>query len=84
MILYPADPSKWSEAIGATRVARSDRSGTFELDAIRPGLYLIIALDGVAATQATDPEFLAELRDRAVELKVGDVAVKPISLIVQK
>lgn len=84
VLLYPADPGKWVEAMGAVRVAHSDRGGGFALDAVRPGRYLVIALDPLAANYGADREFLEGLRNGALEIEVRLESARSLSLTIRR
>jgi hypothetical protein len=72
VVLFPADAAKWREAAGSLRSARPDQAGGYRFDNVRPGDYLIAALEQMEPWQVNDPEFLATLRDRATRVTVGD------------
>jgi hypothetical protein len=85
-ILFPDEPSMWSEDLRAIRTARVDQSGIFTIKAVRPGDYLVVAVPTVTNNQWNDPEYLESLREHAsrISLKEGDVKqtdliVKPLS-----
>jgi hypothetical protein len=82
-ILFPDEPSMWSEDLRAIRTARVDQSGIFTIKAVRPGDYLVVAVPTVTNNQWNDPEYLESLRERAsrISLKEGDV--KQTDLIVK-
>ena len=75
VLLFPADPARWHEGADSVRTARADRSGKFRFDRVRPGDYLIVAIDQMATWQQYDPEFLAPLRDRSTKITVADEPV---------
>ena len=83
VVLFPADADRWHEAAGSVRTTRSDRTGQFRLDNVRPGEYLVAAVDHVVQSAIYDPEGLTALRERAVKLTVGDAPVS-IDLVVRK
>jgi protocatechuate 3,4-dioxygenase beta subunit len=72
VVLFPADAAKWHEATGSLRSTRPDQAGKYRFDTIRPGDYLIIAVERMEPWQANDPEFLVTLRDRATKVTLGD------------
>ncbi|OFW03548.1 MAG: hypothetical protein A3H96_20140 [Acidobacteria bacterium RIFCSPLOWO2_02_FULL_67_36] len=84
VILFPADASKWIEDSGAARGSRPDQSGTFRFQSVRPGDYLVIALDYVESWQWSDPEFLESLRDRATRLTLGEGEIEAVTLTLKK
>lgn len=84
VILFPSDPSQWVEAAGRVLSARPDQAGTFRFDSVRPGDYLVTALEYVPAWQVGDPEFLAQLRERAAKLTIGRGELAPITVTLRK
>ena len=77
VLLVPADPARWYEASGALRSARPDVSGKFRFDNVRPGDYLVFALERMETWQLTDPEFLHPLREKASKISVAE---EPVSI----
>jgi hypothetical protein len=75
VLLVPAAPALWFEASGALRSARPDRTGGFTFDNVRPGDYLIVAVDRMETWQLNDPEFLAPLREKAKRISVAEESV---------
>lgn len=75
VLLVPADPARWFEASGAMRSARPDRSGRFRFESVRPGDYLILAVERMEPWQVNDPEFLTPLRERATKISVAEEAM---------
>jgi protocatechuate 3,4-dioxygenase beta subunit len=71
---------RWIEAAGNQRTARTDASGTYRFDAVRPGEYFVIAVDSMQQWQMNDPEFLTEQQKRATRVAVGDVELPPLDL----
>jgi hypothetical protein len=84
IVLFPADRAKWIEAAGTLRSTRPDQAGSFRFDRVRPGEYLIAALDYVQRWQVVDPEFLDEQRRRAVKVTVGESDGEPVNLVVHR
>jgi hypothetical protein len=80
VVLFPADPARWFEASGAMRSARPDRTGQFRFDHVRPGDYLVVAVERMETWQLGDPEFLTPLRERATKISVGE---EPVSVNLQ-
>jgi protocatechuate 3,4-dioxygenase beta subunit len=71
VVLFPDDPAKWHEAAGTLRSARPDQAGRYRFDTVRPGDYLIAAVEQMEPWQVNDPEFLSSLRDRATKVTVA-------------
>lgn len=82
IILFPADAAKWLESAGSARSARPDQSGMYHFESVRPGEYLLVALDTVQQWQVYAPEFLEQLRERAaaVTLSQDDAATVNLTL----
>jgi hypothetical protein len=82
-ILFPDDPSMWSEDLRAIRTARVDQSGLFTLKGVRPGDYLIVAVNSVRNNQWNDPEYLESLREQASRISLAEGEAKHADLIVR-
>ena len=80
VLLVPAAPALWIEASGALRSARPDRTGGFKFDNVRPGEYLVVAVERMETWQLNDPEFLGTLREKAKRIAVAD---DPVSIDLQ-
>jgi protocatechuate 3,4-dioxygenase beta subunit len=80
VLLVPAAPALWFEASGALRSARPDRTGGFTFDDVRPGEYLVVAVERMETWQRHDPEFLAPLREKATRIVVAE---EPVSIDLQ-
>jgi hypothetical protein len=80
VLLFPADPARWQPDGDTMRHARPDQHGTFRLEHVRPGEYLVVALDYVQTWQVTDPEFLESVRRRATKVQVVDGEPEPVTL----
>jgi hypothetical protein len=83
VIIFPAAPDRWTEAANSVRTTRSDRNGQFRIDNVRPGEYLVAAVEHIVLAAVYDPEGLAALRERAMRLIVGDAPVS-LDLVVRK
>jgi len=70
VLLVPADANRWWEASGAMQRARPDASGRYKFDTVRPGSYLLVAVEHMQPWQLYDPEFLEALRDKATKVTV--------------
>jgi len=70
VLLVPADAAHWWEASGALRKARPDASGRYKFDTVRPGNYLLVAVEQMQAWQLYDPDFLEPLREKATKITV--------------
>lgn len=80
VLLFPEDPSRWSEDSRLVRTARPDNKGAFEFRNVIPGTYLAVALDYVRDGEWADPEFLQNLRDRGKRVAVNDSGATGVGL----
>ena len=81
VVVFPDDDTLWRSQSRFIRTARPDTSGRFEINGL-PGStgYRVIAVQGLEDGQASDPEFLASVRDRAERLSVNDGEAKTLDL----
>jgi hypothetical protein len=70
VLLVPADTSRWWEASGALQKARPDATGQYRFDSVRPGSYLLVAIEQMQPWQLYDPEFLEAFREKATKITV--------------
>jgi hypothetical protein len=82
VLLFPADAAKWFDP-GVLRLTRPDQTGLFRFENVRPGDYLAVALEVVESWQASDPEFLEELRGSAASVTVREGQPVPLNLTVR-
>lgn len=80
VVLMPEDETAWVDT-GLLYRARPDQSGTFRIEAVRPGDYLAVAVENVESWQLQDPEYLATLRDRATRVTVHEG--QPVQLMLK-
>lgn len=80
VLLFAADASKWLDGSGASRTSRPGQSGLYRFNAVRPGDYLLIAVEYVQPWQVNDPEFLESVREGATRVTVGDAGSKVVDL----
>ena len=78
VLLYPADAEKWP--LAGARTTRADASGAFRFNTVKPGEYLIVALESVLGWQAADPEFLDAQRSRARRIDVIGAEPESVNL----
>jgi hypothetical protein len=84
VVFFPADGVQWAEAAGSVIHARPDQSGTFRFESVRPGEYLVAALEYVQTWQLADPEFLEGLRRDATKVVVQEGENEPIAVKLKK
>lgn len=82
-LLVPADEEKWFDPL-VLRSSRTDQSGVFRMQAVRPGEYFAVALESVQAWQTRDPEFLESLRSASAKVTVREGQAEQLNLRVRK
>jgi len=81
VIVFPDDDAQWTYQSRFIRTARPDTSGRFEITGLpADDGYRVVALQGLEDGQATDPEFLATLRDRSERLTLAEGEAKALDL----
>jgi hypothetical protein len=80
VLLFPEDDAHWAFASRFIRTTRPDTEGRFELSALPPAGYRIVALPSIEDGQMFDPDFLGGLRDRAERLPLNQGETKAIEL----
>lgn len=84
VLLFPVEAERWEGAAGSTRVTRPDQAGLYRFDRIRPGDYLLVALDSVQTWQVNDPEFLEARRADATRITLSGAEAQVITLQVTR
>jgi hypothetical protein len=86
VVVFPRDKVTYESLSRRNGLVRSDRSGRYTVRGLPPGDYLAAALEHVDRDEATDPEFLEHLRDRAKGFKLRDeqVIVLDLSLVISR
>jgi hypothetical protein len=71
IVLFPMDETLWRENSRFVRSVRPDKNGTYRFRSIPAhDNYLLVAATNLEPMQFMDPEFLREMRDRALRLTV--------------
>ena len=85
VVVFPSDGTKWGFASRFVRTARPDTEGRFEVRTLPAyANYRVIAVQGLEDGQASDPEFLSGLRDRAERLTLNEGETKTVDLRLQQ
>ena len=87
VVVFPGDENLWTYQSRFIKAARPDQDGRYRMTALPGGTdYLLVAVQGLEDGQAGDPEFLASVRDAAVQLELGEGETKAVdvTLSVQK
>lgn len=82
VIVFAADPVRWSIASRHIKVVRPDDSGRFAVAGLLPGNYRVIAQEMIAEGQWEDPAFLKSVAMRAVpfQASAGETATVDLRL----
>jgi hypothetical protein len=84
VVVFPDDPLRWRDDSRSVRATRPDQHGEFWIKGLPAGNYLIAAVDYVQDGQWYDPEFLEQLRSRALPLSLAEAESKRIDLTMPK
>jgi Carboxypeptidase regulatory-like domain len=81
VVVFPDDDTKWMYQSRYISAARPDTSGRFEITGLPTYRdYRIVAVQGLEAGSAGDPEVLAALRERAERLSLAPGETKALEL----
>jgi hypothetical protein len=81
VLVFVDDETQWRFQSRFIRTARPDTSGRYEIAGLPASAdYRVLAVQGMEEGQATDPEFLASLRDRAERLSMNDGETKTLDV----
>jgi hypothetical protein len=84
VLLFPSDSAKWLETAGTARSTRPDQAGMYRFETVRPGEYLLIALDSIQQWQVYDPEFLEALRSKAKKVTLTESETENVNLTIER
>jgi Carboxypeptidase regulatory-like domain len=79
-VIFPRDREKWRSSPRYIRVSRSDTDGRYKVTGLPPTEYLAIALEVVDPGEASDPDFLDRIQNRATSLSLGEGDTKVLDL----
>ena len=81
VVVFPANEQLWTSQSRFIRAARPDQDGKFHVSALpSPETYLMVAVQGLEDGQASDPEFLATIRDSATKFDLGEGETKAVDV----
>jgi hypothetical protein len=83
IVIFPEEMSRWREDARSVRAVRPNQRGEFAIVGLPAGRYLVAAVDYVQDGQWYDPQFLADLRDRAERLTLADAESKRLDLTIR-
>ena len=72
VIVFTTDPKLWFAQSRLVQTARTDQSGAYGVTSLPAGEYLVVATDDVEQGEWFDPEFLDEIKARAVKVTLGE------------
>jgi hypothetical protein len=79
VIVFAQDPARWTVQTRYLGVARPGVDDLFHVRLLA-GDYYAVAMSDVEANAWTDPEFLAQARDRATKFSIADGEKKALDL----
>jgi hypothetical protein len=83
VVVFPADPARWTFPARFLRHARVDQNGRFRITGLPPDdRYLALAVDYLEEGEHFDPEFLGRVRDLAVPFGLGEAEKRTLDLTV--
>jgi hypothetical protein len=81
VVVFPDDDKRWTFQSRFIKAARPDQEGKYRITGLPgPGDYLVVALQGLEDGQAGDPEFLANIKELATKLEIGDGESKSVDV----
>jgi hypothetical protein len=81
VVIFPEDSKKWGFPSRYIRSGRADQDGMFRIRALPPDEpYLAVAVDYLEDGEGGDPEFLEQIKDRAMRLSITDGEIKALDL----
>jgi len=85
VVIFPADPQKWTFGSRFIRSARPDTNGRYNFRAMPPlDDYLIVAVQNLESGQGSDPEFLARAKEDAKSFTLNEGETKNFDIKLSK
>jgi hypothetical protein len=72
VIVFPSDERQWLAQSRRIVTTRTDASGAYQVSAVPPGDYLVVALEDVEQGEWFDPAFLDEIKGRATKVRIEE------------
>ncbi len=72
VVVFPSDDALWTAQSRRIQTARTDHSGAYRISSLPAGEYLVVATDDVEQGEWFDPEFLEQVKDKAVKVTLGE------------
>src|SRR5438128_5064483 len=80
VVVFAKDRERWGYMSRYFQSSRPDQDGRYKVKALPAGEYYAVALDYVEPGEATDPEFLDRVKERAVTFSLHDGETKVVDL----
>lgn len=81
VVVFPADERRWTEQSRFVRAARPDQDGNFQFADLPPlDRYLAVVVQDLEDGQASDPEFLARVRDGGTAFSLSEGETRALDL----
>lgn len=81
VVVFPDDDTRWTPQSRFIATGRPDTTGRFSIAGLPASpSYRVIAVQGLESGQASDPEFLASVRDQAERLALNEGEAKSVDL----
>jgi len=85
VVIFPADPQRWTYASRFVRSIRPDTNGRYNIKSLPPlGDYLIIAVQNLESGQGSDPEFLTRAKEEAKSFSLNEGETKAFDIKLSK
>jgi hypothetical protein len=79
-VIFARDREKWRPSSRYIRISRADQDGRYKVTGLPPSEYLAIAFEAVDAGEASDPDFLDRIQNRAISVSLGEGDTKALDL----
>ena len=81
VVVFARDRERWSYPQSRyVKTGQPDQDGRFKITDLPAGDYYAVALDTIDQGEASDPEFLERIKDRATPFSLGDGEAKSLDL----
>jgi hypothetical protein len=80
VVVFSADPEKWTRRGASATAARPDQQGRFHVDGLRAGRYLAIAVDYLEDGEEQNPDLLKEWARIATSFTLADGEKRNVDL----
>jgi hypothetical protein len=85
VVIFPADPQKWTYQSRYVRTLRPDTNGKYNVKAMPPlDDYLIVAVQNLEPGQGSDPEFLMRAKEDARSFSLTEGETKAVDIKLSK